>query len=66
MNLRNRRWREIETNIRKLGNAELGWRGVLDLQQSGNELSSDFHKSGNKLSLDRTGNELDLHKSGNE
>ena len=36
MNLRNRRWGEIEMNIGKLGNSE-GWRRVLDLHKSGNE-----------------------------
>ena len=62
-------WGEIETNIRKFGNSE-GWRGVLDLHKSGNELSLDLHKSGNEFSLDmhKPSNELslDLHKSGNE
>ena len=61
---------EIEMNIRKLGNWELGWRVLLDLQNSGNELSLDLYKSGNELSLDlhKSSNEfsLDLHKSGNE
>ena len=49
----------IETNIGKLGNSELGWRGLLDLHKSGSELSLHLHKSGNELSLD-------LHKPGNE
>ena len=72
-------WGEIETNLGNgrwgrlkwtLENLELGWRGVLYLHKSGNELSLDLHKSGNELSLDlhKSGNELslDLHKSGNE
>ena len=46
INLRNRGWGKIETNIRNL---ELGWRGVLDFHKSGNELSLDLHKSGNEL-----------------
>ena len=57
-------------NIGKLGNSELGWRGVLDLYKCGNELSLDLHQCGNELSLDlhECGNELslDLHKSGTE
>ena len=57
-NLRNRRWGEIEMNIGKHGNSK-GWRGILDLHKSGNELSLDLQKSGNELSLD-------LHKSSNE
>ena len=58
MNFKNGRWGEIEMNLRSR-NLELGWRGVLDLHKSGNELSLDLHKSGNEFSLD-------LHKSGNE
>ena len=60
---------EIDMNIGKLGNLE-GWRRLLDLHKSGDELSSDLHKFGNELSSDlhKFGNELslDLHKSGNE
>ena len=55
---------------RTLTSTLLGWRGVLDLLKSVNELSLDLHKSGNGLSLDlhKSGNELslNLHKSSNE
>ena len=66
MNLGNGRWGRLKQTSE---NSE-GWRGVLDLHKSGNELSLDLDKSGNELSLDlhKLGNELslDLHKSGNE
>ena len=60
---------EIKMNIRKLGNWE-GWMGVLDLHNSGNELSLDLHKTGKELGLDlhKSGNKLnlDLYESSNE